>query len=102
MKPKLLLIPKSNLLTEELRFNSPDIILNNPEAILQKLILPSTKKIFYLHKGEKYLLDIKYFNLWNIKINNEIYFFDNPAHITSFIEKYVSLNSKEENFKRSN
>ena len=90
------------LLTEELRFNSPDIILNNPEAILQKLILPSTKKIFYLHKGEKYLLDIKYFNLWNIKINNEIYFFDNPAHITSFIEKYVSLNSKEENFKRSN
>ncbi|GAA8716106.1 hypothetical protein oki361_21940 [Helicobacter pylori] len=51
------------MLTEELGFNSPDIILNNPEAILQKLILPSTKKVFYEHKGEKYLLDIKYFNL---------------------------------------
>ena len=63
------------MLTEELGFNSPDIILNNPEAILQKLILPSTKKVFYEHKGEKYLLDIKYFNLWNIKINNKTYFF---------------------------
>ena len=42
----------------------------------------------------KYLLDLKYFNLWNIKINNEKYHFESSQAITKFIINYVNLNAK--------
>jgi len=51
------------MLLDELGFNDPSTITNNYRIILQKLILPSTEKIFYLDNDHKYLLDLKYFNL---------------------------------------
>ncbi|ACF07361.1 Uncharacterised protein [Metamycoplasma arthritidis] len=82
------------MLLEELEFNDPSTITNNYRMILQKLILPSKEKIFYLDNGQKYLLDLKYFNLWNIKINNEEYHFESSPAITQFIKKYVDLHAK--------
>lgn len=82
------------MLLDELGFNDPSTITNNYRMILQKLILPSTEKIFYLDNGHKYLLDLKYFNLWNIKINNEKYHFESSQAITKFIINYVNLNAK--------
>ena len=82
------------MLLDELGFNDPSTITNNYRIILQKLILPSTEKIFYLDNGHKYLLDLKYFNLWNIKINNEKYHFESSQAITKFIINYVNLNAK--------
>ncbi|WP_129648897.1 hypothetical protein [Metamycoplasma arthritidis] len=82
------------MLLEELEFNDPSTITNNYRMILQKLILPSKEKIFYLDNGKKYLLDLKYFNLWNIKINNEEYHFESSPAITQFIKKYVDLHAK--------
>ena len=82
------------MLLDELGFNDPSTITNNYRMILQKLILPSTEKIFYLNNGHKYLLDLKYFNLWNVKINNEKYHFESSQAITKFIINYVNLNAK--------
>lgn len=82
------------MLLDELGFNDPSTITNNYRIILQKLILPSTEKIFYLDNDHKYLLDLKYFNLWNIKINNEKYHFESSQAITKFIINYVNLNAK--------
>ena len=82
------------MLLDELGFNDPSTITNNYRMILQKLILPSTEKIFYLDNGHKYLLDLKYFNLWNVKINNEKYYFESSQAITKFIINYVNLNAK--------
>lgn len=82
------------MLLDELGFNDPSTITNNYRMILQKLILPSTEKIFYLDNGHKYLLDLKYFNLWNIKINSEKYHFESSQAITKFIINYVNLNAK--------
>ena len=82
------------MLLDELGFNDPSTITNNYRMILQKLILPSTEKIFYLDNGHKYLLDLKCFNLWNIKINNEKYHFESSQAITKFIINYVNLNAK--------
>lgn len=82
------------MLLDELGFNDPSTITNNYRMILQKLILPSTEKIFYLDNGHKYLLDLKYFNLWNVKINNEKYHFESSQAITKFIINYVNLNAK--------
>ena len=82
------------MLLDELGFNDPSTITNNYRMILQKLILPSTEKIFYLNNGHKYLLDLKYFNLWNVKINNEKYHFESSQVITKFIINYVNLNAK--------
>lgn len=82
------------MLLDELGFNDPSTIINNYRMILQKLILPSTEKIFYLNNGHKYLLDLKYFNLWNVKINNEKYHFEISQAITKFIINYVNLNAK--------
>ena len=70
------------------------LLTANYRMILQKLILPSTEKIFYLNNGHKYLLDLKYFNLWNVKINNEKYHFESSQAITKFIINYVNLNAK--------
>ncbi|ACF07351.1 Uncharacterised protein [Metamycoplasma arthritidis] len=83
------------MLLEELEFNDPSTITNNYRMILQKLILPSTEKAFYLDKNQKYLLDLSYFNLWNIKINNEKYHFESSSAITQFIMKYVDLYAKQ-------
>ena len=82
------------MLLDELGFNDPSTITNNYRMILQKLILPSTEKIFYLNNGHKYLLDLKYFNLWNVKIHNEKYHFESSQAITKFIINYVNLNAK--------
>ena len=82
------------MLLDELGFNDPSTITNNYRMILQKLILPSTEKIFCLNNGHKYLLDLKYFNLWNVKINNEKYHFESSQAITKFIINYVNLNAK--------
>ncbi|UTO27029.1 hypothetical protein NMG95_02145 [Metamycoplasma hyosynoviae] len=82
------------MLFNELGFNDPSTITNNYRAILQKLILPSTEKIFYVNNGHKYLMDLKYFNLWNIELNNEKYYFANSRDVTKFIIKYVNLNAK--------
>ncbi|WP_235193139.1 hypothetical protein, partial [Metamycoplasma hyosynoviae] len=82
------------MLFNELGFNDPSTITNNYRAILQKLILPSTEKIFYVNNGHKYLIDLKYFNLWNIELNNEKYYFANSRDVTKFIIKYVNLNAK--------
>ncbi|MDD1360353.1 hypothetical protein PT305_03295 [Metamycoplasma hyosynoviae] len=82
------------MLFNELGFNDPSTITNNYRAILQKLILPSTEKIFYINNGHKYLMDLKYFNLWNIQLNNEKYYFANSRDVTKFIIKYVNLNAK--------
>ena len=82
------------MLLDELGFNDPSTITNNYRIILQKLILPSTEKIFYLDNDHKYLLDLKYFNLWNVKINNEKYHFESSQAITKFIINYVNLNAK--------
>ncbi|MDD7848184.1 hypothetical protein QJ130_03000, partial [Metamycoplasma hyosynoviae] len=82
------------MLFNELGFNDPSTITNNYRAILQKLILPSTEKIFYINNGHKYLMDLKYFNLWNIELNNEKYYFANSRDVTKFIIKYVNLNAK--------
>ncbi|MDD1378652.1 hypothetical protein PT310_03370 [Metamycoplasma hyosynoviae] len=82
------------MLFNELGFNDPSTITNNYRAILQKLILPSTEKIFYVNNGHKYLMDLKYFNLWNIELNNEKYYFENSRDVTKFIIKYVNLNAK--------
>ena len=82
------------MLLDELGFNDPSTITNNYRMILQKLILPSTEKIFHLNNGHKYLLDLKYFNLWNVKINNEKYHFESSQAITKFIINYVNLNAK--------
>ncbi|MDD7897586.1 hypothetical protein PUW95_02510 [Metamycoplasma hyosynoviae] len=82
------------MLLNELGFNDPSTITNNYRAILQKLILPSTEKMFYINNGHKYLMNLKYFNLWNIELNNEKYYFENSRDITKFIIKYVNLNAK--------
>ncbi|MDC8913539.1 hypothetical protein PR248_00565 [Metamycoplasma hyosynoviae] len=82
------------MLLNELGFNDPSTITNNYRAILQKLILPSTEKMFYINNGHKYLMNLKYFNLWNIELNNEKYYFENSHDITKFIIKYVNLNAK--------
>lgn len=82
------------MLINELGFNDPTSITNNYRAILQKLILPSTEKIFYINNGYKYLMDLKYFNLWNIELDNEKHYFENSRDITKFIIKYVHLNAK--------
>ncbi|WP_241033032.1 hypothetical protein [Metamycoplasma hyosynoviae] len=82
------------MLFNELGFNDPSTITNNYRAILQKLILPSTEKIFYVNNGHKYLMDLKYFNLWNIELNKEKYYFANSRDVTKFIIKYVNLNAK--------
>lgn len=82
------------MLINELGFNDPTTITNNYRAILQKLILPSTEKIFYINNGHKYLMDLKYFNLWNIELDNERHYFENSRDITKFIIKYVHLNAK--------
>ena len=82
------------MLINELGFNDPTTITNNYRAILQKLILPSTEKIFYINNGHKYLMDLKYFNLWNIELDNEKHYFENSRDITKFIIKYVHLNAK--------
>ncbi|MDI3048034.1 hypothetical protein [Metamycoplasma hyosynoviae] len=82
------------MLFNELGFNDPSTITNNYRAILQKLILPSTEKIFYVNNGHKYLMDLKYFNLWNIELNKEKYYFANSRDLTKFIIKYVNLNAK--------
>ncbi|MDC8937836.1 hypothetical protein PR241_01135, partial [Metamycoplasma hyosynoviae] len=82
------------MLFNELGFNDPSTITNNYRAILQKLILPSTEKIFYVNNGHKYLMDLKYFNLWNIELNKEKYYFSNSRDVTKFIIKYVNLNAK--------
>ena len=82
------------MLINELGFNDPTTITNNYRAILQKLILPSTEKIFYINNGYKYLMDLKYFNLWNIELDNEKHYFENSRDITKFIIKYVHLNAK--------
>ena len=82
------------MLINELGFNDPTTITNNYRAILQKLILPSTEKIFYINNGHKYLMDLKYFNLWNIELDNEKHYFENSRDITKFIIKYIHLNAK--------
>lgn len=82
------------MLINELGFNDPTTITNNYRAILQKLILPSIEKIFYINNGHKYLIDLKYFNLWNIDLDNEKHYFENSHDITKFIIKYVHLNTK--------
>ena len=82
------------MLIEELGFNDPTTITNNYRAILQKLILPSTEKTFYLNNEHKYLLNLKYFNLWNIELNNQKYYFENTRDITKFIIRFVHLNAK--------
>ncbi|AZZ65701.1 hypothetical protein DMC14_002830 [Metamycoplasma phocicerebrale] len=81
----------------EINFNDKKTIKENYRAILQKLILPSTEKIYYLENGKYYILNSNFFNLWNIELDNKKYYFEDSDKIAAFIESYINKKAKPYN-----
>ncbi|AXE60977.1 hypothetical protein DA803_02690 [[Mycoplasma] phocae] len=78
-----------------LSFNDPEIILQNYRLLLNSLILPSRQKAYYVDGDKKNLLDLNFFDLWEIEINKRKYHFATLEDLNNFVYKYINNFKKE-------
>ncbi|AXE60973.1 hypothetical protein DA803_02670 [[Mycoplasma] phocae] len=78
-----------------LSFNDPEIILQNYRLLLNSLILPSRQKAYYVDGDKKNLLDLNFFDLWEIEINKCKYHFATLEDLNNFVYKYINNFKKE-------
>ncbi|MCV3753416.1 hypothetical protein OF364_01115 [Mycoplasma enhydrae] len=81
-----------------LEFNDPEILLQNYNLLLGKLILPSKEKIYYVdEKNNSLLYDLNLFDLWEINLSGNKYYFENLTDLNKYIYKYIEIHKENIN-----